>query len=210
MMKLQIEKFKQTLGNYEILKDREMSEAEENFIEVANRVASIAYDINDMTRFMSNTMDKDINMTDEDWKAFTSKLHKIEYLLDDCRDRYNDVIVDIDLKWETVIYMLKKLAFNAFALSLLCELFIANPTTTEPHPNYGDVNLDGVVTIADVVTLNKWISNHNIVNLSVEALFNADCYNPTNDINDVDISLADSETIIHHVIFNTKLPIIFN
>lgn len=98
MIKLQIEKFKQTLGNYEILKDREMSEAEENFIEVANRVAAIAYDINDMTRFMSNTMDKDINMTDADWKAFTSKLHKIEYLLDDCRDRYNDVIINIDLK----------------------------------------------------------------------------------------------------------------
>lgn len=92
------EKFKQTLGNYEILKDKEMSEAKKDFIEVANRVASIAYDINDMTRFMSNAMDGDINMNNEDWRTFTRKLHKIEYLLDDCRDQYDDIIVDINLK----------------------------------------------------------------------------------------------------------------
>lgn len=105
--------------------------------------------------------------------------------------------------------MLKKLAFKAFAVSLLCELFIVNPTIVEPHPNYGDVNLDGVVNIADAVTLNRWINNHNLVDLSAEALFNADCYNPTNDINNADISLADSDAIIHHVMFNTELPIIF-
>ena len=106
--------------------------------------------------------------------------------------------------------MLKKLAFNAFAISLLFELFLVNPTTVELSPNYGDVNLDGVITIADVVTLNRWINNHNLVDLSAEALFNADCCNPTNNIDNVDISLADSDAIIHHVMFNTELPIIFN
>lgn len=106
--------------------------------------------------------------------------------------------------------MLKKLAFNVFALSLLCELFIANPTIAEPHPNYGDVNLDGTVSIADAVILNRWIHNHNLVNLSTDALFNADCYNPTNDIGNVDITMADSDAIIHHFIFDIELPIISN
>lgn len=106
--------------------------------------------------------------------------------------------------------MLKKLAINAFALSLLFNLFIANSSTVEPSPNYGDVNLDGVVNIADAVTLNRWIHNHNLVKLSNKALFNADCYNPTDNLHDTDITMADSDAIIHHVMFNTELPIIFN
>lgn len=106
--------------------------------------------------------------------------------------------------------MLKKLATNAFALSLLFNLFIANSSTVETSPNYGDVNLDSVVNIADAVTLNRWIHNHNLVKLSNKALFNADCYNPTNDLHDTDISLADSEAIIRHFIFGIELPIISN
>ena len=46
------EKVKQTLGNYEILTHDGMSESQEYFVEMVNRIGALAYDLNDMTRFI--------------------------------------------------------------------------------------------------------------------------------------------------------------
>lgn len=52
------EKVRQTLGNYEILTHDGMSESQEYFVEMVNRIGALAYDLNDMTRFMNNAMEK--------------------------------------------------------------------------------------------------------------------------------------------------------
>ena len=93
------EKFKQTLGNYEIVTDTALSDYEEEFINVANRVGSLAYTINDMNRFISNAIDNNHEyISDDEWVALTRKLHKIEYLLNDCKDRYSSIYDDINVE----------------------------------------------------------------------------------------------------------------
>ena len=59
-------------------------------------------------------------------------------------------------------------------------------TTTDVDPNadnIGDVNLDGVVDILDAVMLNKYLAG--VVQLSDQALRNANCDQSADDINNV-------------------------
>ena len=56
-------------------------------------------------------------------------------------------------------------------------------TINEEGLNYGDVNLDGVVDIADAVTLNKYLAG--VVQLSDQALRNANCDQSPSDIDNV-------------------------
>ena len=57
-------------------------------------------------------------------------------------------------------------------------------TTVDPNAdNIGDVNLDGVVDILDAVMLNKYLAG--VVQLSDQALRNANCDQSADDINNV-------------------------
>ena len=57
-------------------------------------------------------------------------------------------------------------------------------TTVDPNAdNIGDVNLDGVVDIADAVTLNKYLAG--VVQLSDQALRNANCDQSPSDIDNI-------------------------
>ena len=57
-------------------------------------------------------------------------------------------------------------------------------TTVDPNAdNIGDVNLDGIVDIADAVTLNKYLAG--VVQLSDQALRNANCDQSPSDIDNV-------------------------
>ena len=66
---------------------------------------------------------------------------------------------------------------------------VSNPTTTETTTggtvtdNIGDVNLDGVVDILDAVMLNKYLAG--VVQLSDQALRNANCNQTTDSANSV-------------------------
>ena len=60
----------------------------------------------------------------------------------------------------------------------------ASATTVDPNAdNIGDVNLDGVVDIADAVTLNKYLAG--VIQLSDQALRNANCDQSPSDINNI-------------------------
>ena len=93
------EKVKQTLGNYEILTHDNMSESQEYFVEMVNRIGALAYDLNDMTRFMNNAMEKhEQEISDADWKKLANRLHRLEYLLNDAISTYSDIYQDLDVR----------------------------------------------------------------------------------------------------------------
>ena len=93
------EKVKQTLGNYEILTHAGMSESQEYFVEMVNRIGALAYDLNDMTRFMNNAMEKhEQELSDSEWKQLANRLHRLEYLLNDCISTYSDIYQDLEIR----------------------------------------------------------------------------------------------------------------
>ena len=93
------EKVKQTLGNYEILTHDGMSESQEYFVEMVNRIGALAYDLNDMTRFMNNAMEKhEQELSDSEWKQLANRLHRLEYLLNDCISTYSDIYQDLEIR----------------------------------------------------------------------------------------------------------------
>ena len=99
MVKKLGERFKQYIGNYEIIANDGISEYEENFVENANRVASLAYAINDMNRFIGNKLDEvEDEVTDREWQEFTKDLGKIIYALENCKDRYASVYNKLNLR----------------------------------------------------------------------------------------------------------------
>lgn len=93
------EKVRQTLGNYEILTHDGMSESQEYFVEMVNRIGALAYDLNDMTRFMNNAMEKhEQELSDSEWKQLANRLHRLEYLLNDCISTYSDIYQDLEIR----------------------------------------------------------------------------------------------------------------
>ena len=70
-------------------------------------------------------------------------------------------------------------------------------TVTPGDKLYGDSNCDGVVNIADVVVLNKWLNDSKSYNLTEQGKINADCFNPKDG---ADITAADSTAIIKHIV----------
>lgn len=83
------ERFTQTIGNYEIVANPGISEKEEYFIEVLNRVSDLAYNINDMTRFFANLLDEvEADVTDEEWDSLTRMVSRLNYQLENCKDGY--------------------------------------------------------------------------------------------------------------------------
>lgn len=93
------EKVKQTLGNYEILTHDGMSESQEYLVEMVNRIGALAYDLNDMTRFMNNAMEKhEQELSDSEWKQLANRLHRLEYLLNDCISTYSDIYQDLEIR----------------------------------------------------------------------------------------------------------------
>ena len=83
------ERFKQYVGNYEIIANDNITEAEESFVDTANRVGAAAYAINDMNRFIGDILeDVEDEITDGEWKSLTSDLNKILYALENCKVKY--------------------------------------------------------------------------------------------------------------------------
>ena len=80
-------------------------------------------------------------------------------------------------------------------------------TTTQPPvltPVYGDSNCDGVVNVADVVVLNKWLNNNADYNLTEQGKLNADCYDPKDG---KELTAADSDAIIKSIVSLVTLPV---
>ena len=72
-------------------------------------------------------------------------------------------------------------------------------TTYEYPRNYGDVNVDGKVDIADAIFLNKYLAGQ--IALSVAGTLNADC-NASGDLDD-----ADTTVLMAYVLMKiTDLP----
>jgi len=72
-------------------------------------------------------------------------------------------------------------------------------TTYEYPRNYGDVNVDGKVDIADAIFLNKYLAGQ--ITLSVAGTLNADC-NASGDLDD-----ADTTVLMAYVLMKiTDLP----
>jgi hypothetical protein len=82
------------------------------------------------------------------------------------------------------------------------DITTSSSTTSEDvtgdlTPDFGDVNVDGEVNIADVVVLNKWLNNHDDYNLTPQGQVNADCF----EYNKGQVLTAkDSDAIIKHII----------
>jgi mannan endo-1,4-beta-mannosidase len=77
-------------------------------------------------------------------------------------------------------------------------------TTTESTPSeatlYGDINLDGKVSIMDVIYLNKYMAN--AIQLNAEALGNADCASGSG------INSADATALLQYIVQLVKvLPV---
>ena len=91
------ERFTQSVGNYEVVANSDISEEEEYFIETLNRTASLAYSINDMVRFFGNTLDRvEEDVTDNEWAALTKQLNKINYQLHNCKNIIYDVYNNLE------------------------------------------------------------------------------------------------------------------
>ena len=76
-----------------------MSESQEYFVEMVNRIGALAYDLNDMTRFMNNAMEKhEQELSDSEWKQLANRLHRLEYLLNDCISTYSDIYQDLEIR----------------------------------------------------------------------------------------------------------------
>ena len=78
----------------------------------------------------------------------------------------------------------------------------APPATNDPNPNppagdklYGDVNCDKAVNIADVVLLNKWLTNAASYDMSEQGKINADCCDEG-----TAIDMNDSRAIIYSIV----------
>lgn len=96
MVRKLAERFTQTVGNYEITITDNMSENEEIFVETLNRMASLAYTLNDMVRFFGMTLDEiEDEVSDAEWKKLTNNINRINYQLHNCKnilsDTYNDL-----------------------------------------------------------------------------------------------------------------------
>ena len=86
------ERFKQYVGNYEIIANDNITESEELFIDTANRVGAAAYAINDMNRFIGDILEEvEDEVSDEEWKSLTSDLNKILYALENCKVKYSNI-----------------------------------------------------------------------------------------------------------------------
>ena len=91
------ERFTQSVGNYAIVANSEISEKEEYFIEVINRAASLAYTINDMVRFFGDTLDRVENdVTNTEWSDFAKRVNRINYKLQECESILSDVYNDLE------------------------------------------------------------------------------------------------------------------
>jgi hypothetical protein len=80
-------------------------------------------------------------------------------------------------------------------------------TTTTGKPGeklYGDSNCDGLVNIADVVVLNKWLNDAKSYNLTDQGKINADCYAPKNG---EELNASDSNAIIESIVHLVTLPV---
>lgn len=72
--------------------------------------------------------------------------------------------------------------------------------TSDPSADYGDVNVDGEINVADAVYLNKYLVNS--VTLSAQGLANADAYV------DGDITSSDTLAILQYLAMSiTELPV---
>jgi len=71
------------------------------------------------------------------------------------------------------------------------------------HLLYGDSNANGVVNIADVVVLNKWLNNNADYAITNQGKKNADCCDPKDG---ADINASDSDAIIRSIVHRITLP----
>ena len=71
------------------------------------------------------------------------------------------------------------------------------PTKAPGKPLYGDANDNGIVDIADVVVLNKWLNDSSAYNMTAQGKLNADCCDPTGGTPDANDSLAIIQSLIH-------------
>ena len=83
----------------------------------------------------------------------------------------------------------------------------AQPTAAQPtaatNVTYGDTNCDGKVNIADVVILNKYLTDKTSITVSAQGLLNADCCDPTGTANP---DFTDSKAIIKSIVHLVSLP----
>ena len=79
-------------------------------------------------------------------------------------------------------------------------------TTTTAEPGtllYGDTNCDGVVNIADVVVLNKWLNNNADYAIKPQGKINADCCDAKDGAG---LDASDSKAIIKSIVHLVTLP----
>ena len=78
-------------------------------------------------------------------------------------------------------------------------------TTATPTGDaiYGDANDNGVVNIADVVVLNKWLNNNADYAITAQGKVNADCVDPKGGD---EINASDSDAIIRSIVHRITLP----
>lgn len=85
----------------------------------------------------------------------------------------------------------------------------STPGTTETQVTpvgdvlYGDANANGVVNIADVVVLNKWLNNNADYAITAQGKVNADCCDPKSGD---EINASDSDAIIRSIVHRITLP----
>jgi hypothetical protein len=71
-------------------------------------------------------------------------------------------------------------------------------------PKYGDVNCDGVVNVADVVLLNKYLNNNADYAITAQGKVNADAYKPSDALQ---LDASDSQAIIMSIVHLKELPV---
>ena len=79
-------------------------------------------------------------------------------------------------------------------------------TTTTAEPGtllYGDTNCNGVVNIADVVVLNKWLNDASSYAMKDQGKINADCCDAKGGEG---LDASDSKAIIQSIVHLVKLP----
>jgi hypothetical protein len=85
---------------------------------------------------------------------------------------------------------------------------VTTTTTTQPptklgDPVWGDTNCDGTVNIADVVILNRWLTDSKAITITDQGKLNADCCNPKDGAG---LDADDSDAIIKSIVHLVTLP----
>ena len=75
--------------------------------------------------------------------------------------------------------------------------------TKAGDPVWGDTNCDGTVNIADVVVLNRWLTDSSAITISDQGKLNADCCDPKDGAG---LDSDDSDAIIRRIVHLVTLP----